>query len=1129
MKYRLINSTLFLTLNLKENPEILVDPDNQEVTLFCSNEHDFLVLSNFPFPLNVKIMIKKPEKKNEKPKIIGNHRIESGILYVATEEIAQKVKSWAKEKGLSVAVDKTLAEDAIKKVEEIKPEVAVEDEKPTSYLKVAEALTKRGEVVVKVQLVDMIPSPKTNIYKTADFTGSITILSSRNLEDKLGSWFIVRGRIRNSKKFGKYIQATNWWEAEEFDIVEEFTLPRAELHLHTALSAMDALIKPEKLEEFARKSNMYAVAITDHGVVQAYPKVAEAFSSSPVKLIYGLEGYLDPTDSAVSALEKKLRPFHIVLLLKNQEGLYHLYKLVSRSHLENFRRRPLIKREWLDEVREHFIVSSACIDGEVLRAYLAGKRGEELLPFMNYYDYIEVHPPGHYKSFMKYEEAIEMIKHVIEVAENAGKIVVATSDAHYITPEEVTLRKIIQSFQGFKDWDDQCLLHIRTQSDWFKEFEFLDEETVKRIVFFNTKEIADMTEPVRPIVDKTYFPELENAEKELEELALATLHSLYGENPHPLIIERYNKEINAIKKYGFSSLYLIASKLVRKSYEDGYIVGSRGSVGSSFVAFLSKITEVNPLPAHWRCPNCKYTLFAHEEGIEAESGVDLPEKRCPKCSTLMIKDGHSIQFETFMGFEGDKVPDIDLNFSGEYQGRIQKYTEHLFGKGHVYRAGTISTVAEKTALSMCYKFRDEAYMDWDDAFIRFLANKIQGVKRTTGQHPGGLMIIPHGHEVYEFTPIQKPADDIKSDVITTHFDYHSISSKLLKLDLLGHDDPTVLKLLSDLTGVDVTQIPLSDPKVLEIFYSRKGLGLSKEDASADVATLGIPEFGTNFVMRMLEETRPKTFAELVRISGLSHGTDVWTGNAQELIRSGTATLKDVICARDDIMNFLINMGVDKKIAFEVMEKVRKGKGIPEKYMPALKKAKVPEWYIQSCQKIKYMFPKAHAAAYVMMAVRIAYFKVYYPLEFYCAYFSVRCKKFPYKEAIAGKEAVIRKIKNLESKRDRTATDQEELEALKISREMMARGFSFLKPHPNFSRAKLFSIEGNSLRIPFAAISGLGEKIAVKLEEARSMGDYVSWEDLKNRTGINKQAMNALKEACGEDTLPESNTISLFAS
>ncbi|MDU7885513.1 MAG: PolC-type DNA polymerase III, partial [Clostridium perfringens] len=687
-------------------------------------------------------------------------------------------------------------------------------------------------------------------------------------------------------------------------------------------------------------------------------------------------------------------------------------------------------------------------------------------------------------------------------------------------------RRIIMAGQGYGDADNQPPLYFRTTNEMMKEFEYLGEEACREVVIENTQKIADMVEAVKPIPDETFPPKIEGAEEEIRNMTMNKVHSIYGENLPEVVQKRLDKELNSIINNGYAVLYLIAQKLVAKSLEDGYLVGSRGSVGSSFVATMSDITEVNGLPPHYVCTNCKKSEFFLDGSIS--SGADLPDKNCPDCGTKYIKDGHDIPFETFLGFEGDKEPDIVVNFSGEYQAVVHKYTEVLFGKGYVFKAGTIGTVAEKTAYGFVKKYLQERGLVVSQAEIERLTIGCTGIKRTSGQHPGGIMVVPNDNEIYNFCPIQHPADDVNTDIITTHFDYHSISGRLLKLDILGHDDPTVLRMLQDLTGLDPKTIPLNDPKVISLFTSPDALGVTKEELGCEVGSYGLPEFGTKFVRQMLVDTQPKSFADLVRISGLSHGTDVWLNNAQYFIKEGYTTLKDCIATRDDIMVYLMYKDLPPKTAFTIMEKVRKGKGLSEDDEALMREKNVPDWYIESCKRIKYMFPKGHAVAYVMMAVRIAYYKVYYPEAYYTTYFTVRADDFDADLICKGEEAIKAKMEELNSLGNNISVKEKGLlTILEISYEMYKRGLNFLKVDLYKSEATKFKIEEDGIRPPLNALQGVGDNAAKSIVECRVNGEFISKEDLRLRSKVSKTVIETLDNHGCLEGMQESNQLSLF--
>ena len=838
---------------------------------------------------------------------------------------------------------------------------------------------------------------------------------------------------------------------------------------------------------------------------------------------------------------KKLRAYHAIILVKNYTGLRNLYELVSMAHIDYFFRRPRIPKSKFMQMREGLILGSACEAGELYRALLDGEPKQRIEELVHFYDYLEIQPLGNNKFMIdsprvenihSMEDIKNMNRKIVELGETYGKPVVATCDVHFIDPDDAAYRKIIMAAEGFPDADNQPPLYFRTTDEMLAEFDYLGEEKAREVVITNTNLIADQIEKIKPIPDETFPPKIEGADEQLRQICMDKAHSIYGDPLPPLVQERLETELNSIISNGYAVLYIIAQKLVWKSVADGYLVGSRGSVGSSFAANMAGITEVNSLPPHYVCPNCKYSDFDSDlvksYAMEEASGCDMPDMNCPKCGTLMHKDGHDIPFQTFLGFEGDKEPDIDLNFSGEYQQTAHAYTEELFGVGHVFKAGTIGTLADKTAYGFVKKYFDEREITAHNAEITRLMNGCTGVKRTTGQHPGGLMVVPSDHNIYEFCPIQRPANDVNSTVTTTHFDYHSISGRLLKLDLLGHDDPTVIRMLYDLTGVNPQTVPLGDPATMSLFESPEALGVTAEEIGCETGTLGIPEFGTKFVRGMLLDTKPKTFADLLRISGLSHGTDVWLGNAQTLIENGTITLKETISTRDSIMIYLINKGVDKKKSFKIMEKVRKGKGLTDEDIADMKAANVPDWYIESCQKIKYMFPKAHAAAYVMMAFRIAYFKINYPEAYYATYFTVRaCDDFDYSCMCKGMDVAKAAMREIHAKgMEATAKDKAKMTVLELIVEFYARGFKFLPIDLYKSDSRKFIVTEEGLIPPFNSLQGLGTNAAQSIVDGRAAGEFHTIEELKERTSLGRSLIDLLKENGVLNGIPETNQMSM---
>ncbi len=830
---------------------------------------------------------------------------------------------------------------------------------------------------------------------------------------------------------------------------------------------------------------------------------------------------------------QRSRPHHCILLAKNQEGLKNLYKLVSYSHINYFYREPRIPRSLLQKLRSGILVGSACDKGEVFETMMQ-KSAEEAEKVAEFYDYIEVHPPANYihlveKDLVQNEaQILDIITKIVAMGKRLNKTVVATGNTHYINSHEKLYRRILIASQKGNPLNRQTLpdTPFYTTNEMLECFKFLGEALAEEIVVKNTHHIETLIDEVSPVKEDLYTPNIEGADQEIRDLCYGNAKAIYGEEVPEIVTQRLEKELSSIIGHGFAVIYLISHKLVKKSLDDGYLVGSRGSVGSSLVATLTEITEVNPLPAHYVCSHCHYNEFFTDGSVG--SGFDLPDKNCPNCNHALTKDGQNIPFETFLGFKGDKVPDIDLNFSGEYQPRAHHYTKELFGEDYVYRAGTIGTIAEKTAYGYVKGYASDKQLVYKNAEVDRLVQGCTGVKRTTGQHPGGIIVVPENKEIYDFTPIQYPADDRKSEWRTTHFDFHSIDNNLLKLDILGHDDPTVIRMLQDLSGIDPKTIPTDDPEVMKIFSSTESLGVTPEQINCKTGTLGVPEFGTRFVRQMLEDTKPNTFAELVIISGLSHGTDVWLGNAQELINDGICELPDVIGVRDDIMVYLMQKGLDSSLAFKIMEFVRKGRGLQDEWIVEMKKHDVPDWYIESCKKIKYMFPKAHAAAYVLMAVRIAYFKVHHPILFYAAYFSIRAGDFELDTMVKGSDAIRQRIENIIAKgNDAPPKEKSLLTVLEVALEMCERGFSFQRVDLYKSKATEFIVEGNTLIPPFNAVDGLGTNAAINIVKVREDGEFLSKEDLRERSKISKTVLAFLdKHGCLEG-MAEKNQLSLF--
>ncbi len=945
---------------------------------------------------------------------------------------------------------------------------------------------------------------------------------------------------------------------------------RIELHCHTNMSAKDAVSSAGDIINQAYNWGHKAIAITDHGVVQAYPAAAEAVkkirkSGGDFKVIYGVEAYLvDDIKNDISKLNTKQiakMRYHLIILVKDLVGLKNLYKLVSFAHLNDFHGRPCTLKSKLEKYREGLIIGSACEQGELYQAIIDNKPEEELLEIASFYDYLEIQPLGN-NEFMiressypdkkdkktgavtpnrlRHVTSFEVIKNfnrkVVDLADKQSLPVVATGDVHFLKKDDDIIRKILMAGQGFDDFDNQAPLYLKTTAEMLKDFDYFGERA-KEFVIDNPKKIADMVSAdVIPVPEGNYPPVIEGSDDDLRRICWENAHKTYGETVPEVVEKRLEKELNSIINNGFSIMYMSAQKLVAYSEKNGYLVGSRGSVGSSFVATMAGISEVNPLPPHYVCPKCCHSEFFLKG--EVGSGFDLPEKVCEHCGEVMHRDGHDIPFETFLGFKGDKVPDIDLNFSDEFQTQVQKYTETLFGSENVFKAGTISTVAEKTAYGFSKAYAEKKGIVLSSAELNRLAKKVEKaqIKQTTGQHPAGMIVVPRDKTIYDFCPVQHPADDVNSDVVTTHFDFHSIHDTILKLDELGHVVPTTYKYLEEYSGIPVNEVSMSDPEVYSLFISTDALGVTPEDIDSKTGTYCLPEFGTKFVREMLIDCKPKNFSDLLQISGLSHGTDVYLGNAKDLIENGTCTISEVIGTRDNIMVYLIHQGMDESRAFKITETVRKGlvaKGKVSKedweaMENDMRAVDVPEWYIESCHKIKYMFPKAHAAAYVISALRVAWYKVHRPLEFYCAYFTARPEDVDVPTVIQGRDAVRRYLRDIKAKgKEATKKELDVYNNMLIINEMMSRGIEILPIDINKSHAMKYVPENGKMRLPFGSLSGVGEKAAYSIYETAQKGDYISKEDFQIEAGVSKTIIQNLADLGAMNDLPDTNQMSMF--
>ena len=1011
-------------------------------------------------------------------------------------------------------------------------------------------------------------------FSVSDHTNAVTVkmLMDNNRMNQLeplknGAWIILNGDYEFDDWAKDFIVTPRAMaQVQKYEPKETYDGPaRVELHAHTNMSSKDAIASGAELVKQAYKFGHKAVAITDHGVVQAFPSAAKAVNDirkngGEFKVIYGVEAYFvndEKHGNDFASIYKDGNVHHQIILVKNLEGLKNLYKLVSTAHLNNFYKRPITVKSELDKHREGLILGSACEQGELYKAIIDGKSDDELLEIAEYYDYLEIQPLGNNEFMLrkskenlvdkktgavkqnrfKHVTSIEVIKDfnrkVVSIADKLGKPVVATGDVHFLKKEDEVIRKILMAGQGYEDFDLQAPLYLKNTPEMLSDFDYFGERA-EEFVITNPNKIADMIdEDIIPVPKGNFPPIIEGSDDILREECQKRAKMIYekdGKLPE-LVEKRLEKELNSIIKHGFSVMYVTAQKLVADSEAHGYLVGSRGSVGSSFAATMAGISEVNPLVPHYVCPKCKYSEFF--ENGEYGSGFDLPDKNCPDCGTKLNRDGHDIPFETFLGFDGDKVPDIDLNFSDEYQPFAHKFTEELFGSENVFKAGTISTIAEKTAFGFVKAYCEQKNLILSHAEMARLAKKVEKseIKQTTGQHPGGMVVVPRTNTVYDFCPIQHPADKTNSTTVTTHFDFHSIHDTILKLDELGHVVPTTYKYLEEYTGIPVSEVSMSDPKVYSLFTSTEALGVTAEQIESQNGTFCIPELGTKFVREMLIDCKPKNFSDLLQISGLSHGTDVYLGNAKDLIANGTCTISDVIGTRDSIMVYLMHKGIEPATAFKIMEIVRKGnatKLLTEEHKAQMIEHGVPQWYIDSCLKIKYMFPKAHAAAYVIAALRLAWYKVYRPIEFYCAYFTARPDDVDVPTILKGKEAVKAYIRNIKLLgKDASKKEMDVYETMLVFNEMLERGLEILPIDLYKSHARKYLVEDGKMRLPFVALSGVGEKAADSLYETAQRGDFISKQDFQTQSGASKTIIQALTDMGVLDNLPESNQMTLF--
>nr|WP_300280071.1 PolC-type DNA polymerase III [Peptacetobacter sp.] len=1097
--------------------------------------HAHTQMSSMDAICSVKSLIARAAKWGHKAIAITDHGVVQGFPDAMNAAKKEGIKVLYGVEGYLTEDNKDAIEDANDEL--LSQEFVVFDLETTGFSNINDKITEIGAVKIKdFKIVDrfseLINPQKDISYKIQELTGITNemVKDKPTIEEILPKFMEFVGEdvlVAHNADFDTgFIMQKCIEQGIEYKNKKIDTLMLARIMLPN--------LKRYKLDKVAKEVGVQL--LNHHRAVDDAEATANIFIKFLERLRkQGVEKLSDVNKVLGKVDYTKLKAHHITLIAKNQIGIKNLYKIVSDAHIEHFYRSPRILQSVLEKNREGIIVGSACEAGVVYEAAKKRLPNNEMEKIVAPYDYLEIMPIDNNRFMIENgevkdeEELKEINKRIVEVAKKFGKIPVATGDVHFLDKHDAILRRVLKVSQGFKLDDEETYLHFRTTDEMLEEFSYLGKELAYEVVVKNTNLIADMVEDVKPIPDETYPPIIEGSDVELREMCYKKARDIYGDKLPEIVEKRLDRELNSIIGNGYAVMYIIAQKLVAKSLSDGYLVGSRGSVGSSFAATMSDITEVNPLPAHYVCPNknCKYSYF-YEIG-EWGSGIDLPDKICPKCGEKLIKNGHDIPFEVFLGFEGDKEPDIDLNFSGSYQPTIHKYTEELFGKGHVYRAGTIGTVAEKTAFGYAKKYVEESDISVPTAEVYRLAEGCTGVKRTSGQHPGGVMVIPDYKDVFDFTPIQYPANDVDCGVITTHFDYHSISGRILKLDILGHDGPTIIRMLEDITGITITDIPLDDPETMSLFTSTKALGVKPEDIDCEIGCLAIPEFGTKFVRQMLLDTKPTTFAELVRISGLSHGTDVWVNNAQDLVKENIVGLKDVISTRDDIMNYLIFKGLPPKMSFTIMESVRKGRGLKPEHEKTMRENNVPEWYINSCKKIKYMFPKAHAVAYVMTSFRLAYCKVHYPEAFYATYFTTKVEDFDADLIIKGYDAIKAKKKEIEELgNEATQKEKGMYIILEVAQEMYARGIKIAPVDIYKSSASEFEVvEKGLLRPPMTALQGVGENAAIHIEEERKNGEFISKEDFRKRTKISRTVVETLDKHGALGNMSDKDQLSLF--